>query len=197
MSVPAVFLDKDGTLVENVPYNVQPDLMRLLPGTGAGLRALHQAGFRLIIVSNQAGVARGYFPEEALGAVEHRLRQLLAADGVPLADFYYCPHYPAGSIAEFAIACACRKPMPGLIQRAAEAHGIDLASSWMIGDRLDDVEAGLRAGCRTILLGHGSATDDDHSRWRWPDYTASDMSAAARIITGTASVLKAPCAPGP
>jgi histidinol phosphatase-like enzyme len=86
--------------------------------------------------------------------------------------------------------------MPGLIRRAAEVHGIDVALSWMIGDRLDDVEAGLRAGCRAILLQPGPATDDDRSRWRWPDYTASDMTAAARIITGTASVLKAPCAPG-
>lgn len=180
----AVFLDKDGTLIENVPYNVDPALIRLMPGAGAGARALHRAGYRLIVISNQAGVARGYFPEAALVAVERRLRELLAAEGVPLAGFYYCPHHPAGTVADLAIACECRKPQPGLIRRAAGEHGIDVAASWMVGDILDDVEAGLRAGCRAVLLDNGHETEWVRSRWRWPDYTAPDLVAAARVIIG-------------
>src|SRR5690242_2761451 len=92
----AVFLDKDGTLVEDVPYNVDPARMRLMPGALAGLRLLHTAGYEVIVISNQSGVARGLFPEAALGGVERRLRSLLVAGGVPLAGFYYCPHHQTG-----------------------------------------------------------------------------------------------------
>src|SRR5581483_10333629 len=118
MPAPAVFLDKDGTLVEDVPYNVDPDRIRLLPGTAAGLRRLHAAGYQLVVVSNQSGVARGYFPESALAAVEARLRELLTSAGVPLAGFYYCPHHPAGAVPAYTVACTCRKPLPGLVVRA-------------------------------------------------------------------------------
>ncbi len=149
----AVFLDKDGTLVEDASYSVDLSRMRLLPGVLVGLRALHRAGYRLIVISNQSGVARGLFPEEALVAVERRLQWLLADGGVPLAGFYYCPHHPNGSISGYALACTCRKPEPGLILRAATEHGIQLTHSWLVGNRLEDVKAGQRAGCRTILLG--------------------------------------------
>src|SRR5690349_4128123 len=106
----AVFLDKDGTLVEDVPYNADPAEMRLMPGAAEGLFLLHVAGFRLFVVSNQSGVARGYFREEALGAVEARLRELLVRADVPLSGFYYCPHHPEGSVPEYAVECRCRKP---------------------------------------------------------------------------------------
>ena len=125
----AVFLDKDGTLVEDVPYNVDPALIRLGPGAADGLRLLHAAGYPLIVISNQSGVARGYFEEAALGAVEVRLRELLGEVGVPLTGFYYCPHHPEGSVAAYAVGCECRKPLPGMIVRAADEHGIDLARS--------------------------------------------------------------------
>ena len=95
----AVFLDKDGTLIEDVPYNVDPDRIRLAPGADAGLPLLHRASYRLAVVSNQSGVARGYFDEAALAGVERRLRELLRDVGVPLAGFYYCPHFPGGSVA--------------------------------------------------------------------------------------------------
>jgi histidinol-phosphate phosphatase family protein len=124
----AVFLDKDGTLIENVPYNVDPGRIRLTPGAEEGLRRLHAAGYRLIVISNQSGVARGLFPEEALVAVERRLRGLLAEAGVPLLAFYYCPHHPEGVVPGLAVACACRKPEPGLILRAAETT----ASTWAL-----------------------------------------------------------------
>src|SRR5690349_10719996 len=138
----AVFLDKDGTLIEDVPFNVDPDLIRLSPHAGAALRLLQQAGHGLFVVSNQSGVARGLFAEEALLAVERRLRALLLDEGVRLDGFYYCPHHPDGSVRRYATRCMCRKPMPGMLRNAAREHGIALEESWMIGDILDDVEAG-------------------------------------------------------
>src|SRR4051812_7101588 len=118
----AVFLDKDGTLVEDVPYNVEPSRIRLGPGAAAGLSQLHAAGFLLIVVSNQSGVARGMFSEDALTAVHERLKELLAEFGVSLSGFYYCPHHPQGTVARYAVKCSCRKPEPGMIRAAASEH---------------------------------------------------------------------------
>jgi D-glycero-D-manno-heptose 1,7-bisphosphate phosphatase len=182
MCVRAVFLDKDGTLIEDVPYNVDPARMRLLPGVRAGLQALHSRGYRLIVVSNQSGVARGYFAEDALMAVEQRLRGLLAEAGVPLAGFYYCPHHPEGINASYAITCDCRKPEPGLLLKASTVQGIDLRQSWLVGDILDDIEAGRRAGCKTILIDNGNETEWVLSPFRQPDAVAADVAEAAKII---------------
>src|SRR5919204_2436876 len=182
MPAPAVFLDKDGTLVEDMPYNVDPGRIRLAPGAAEGLRLLHRAGYRLFVVSNQSGVARGYFREQALAAVAERLRHLLAEWAVPLAGFYYCPHHPEGVVEEHAVACACRKPAPGLILRAALEHGLDLARSWLVGDILDDVEAGRRAGCRTILIDSGHETEWVLRPDRVPHRIASDLLDAAQLI---------------
>jgi histidinol-phosphate phosphatase family protein len=178
----AVFLDKDGTIIENVPYNVDPALIRLSPGAEEGLSRLHRAGYLLFVVSNQSGVARGYFPESALEAVVSRLEGLLAGIGVPLAGFAYCPHHPEGSVEAFAVACDCRKPAPGLILRLAAEHGVDLPRSWMIGDILDDIQAGRGAGCRTILIDNGNETEWVLSPDREPDHKAPDLAAAARYI---------------
>jgi D-glycero-D-manno-heptose 1,7-bisphosphate phosphatase len=178
----AVFLDKDGTLIEDVPYNVDPDLIRLTDGALDGLRALHDAGYLLIVVSNQSGIARGYFEEQALGAVERQLRDLLGGAGAPLAGFYYCPHHPDGCIDAYGVECECRKPAPGLLSRAARDHGVNLARSWMIGDILHDVEAGRRAGCRTILLDVGHETEWELTPAHIPDFTVANLDAAARLI---------------
>lgn len=179
---PAVFLDKDGTLIEDVPYNVQPDRIRFCGGV-EGLRSLHQAGYRLIVISNQAGVAHGYFPEDALRAVEQRIREMLAAIGVPLAGFYYCPHHPEGAVKDYAIACDCRKPQPGMLWRAAREQAIDLQRSWFVGDILHDVEAGNRAGCRTVLIDNGNETEWSVTCNRIPHYTARSLhDAAAHIL---------------
>jgi D-glycero-D-manno-heptose 1,7-bisphosphate phosphatase len=178
----AVFLDKDGTLIVDVPYNVDPDRMRLTDGAITGLQALHRAGYLLIVVSNQSGVARGLFPEAALRAVEARLRELLDHAGLPLAGFYACPHHPDGSVAAYAVACGCRKPAIGLIERAAREHRVDLTQSWMIGDILHDVEAGRRAGCRTILLDVGNETEWRVTPARVPEGIAPNLQVAAQII---------------
>jgi D-glycero-D-manno-heptose 1,7-bisphosphate phosphatase len=184
MSSKCIFLDKDGTLVEDLPYNIDPARIRLAPGAEAGLRSFHAAGYRLIVISNQSGVALGLFPEWALLAVHKRLVQLLEAVGVPLAGSYYCPHHPDGRVAAYAIACRCRKPQPGLIAAAARDHAIDLARSWFVGDILDDIEAGHRGGCRTVLLDNGHETEWKRSPLRCPHYVAADLAEAARLITG-------------
>jgi D-glycero-D-manno-heptose 1,7-bisphosphate phosphatase len=178
----AVFLDKDGTLIEDIAYNVDPELIRLAPGAEEGLCLLHDAGYRLFVVSNQSGVARGLFPESSLAAVGDRLRELLTRWGVPLAGFAYCPHHPEGTVERYARDCDCRKPAPGLIRRAADQHGFNLARSWLIGDILDDIEAGRRAGCRTILIDNGNETEWVLTAGRRPHRRAADLAAAARII---------------
>jgi D-glycero-D-manno-heptose 1,7-bisphosphate phosphatase len=190
----AVFLDKDGTLVVDVPYNVAPERICLTDGALEGLQALHAGGYLLIVVSNQSGVARGLFQERALGAVEMKLRVLFGADRVPLAGFYYCPHHPDGSVERYAIDCRCRKPAAGMLSQAAREHGIDLTRSWLVGDILHDIEAGRRAGCRTVLLDVGHETEWDLTPDRVPHHTADDLAEAARVIlaAGLSSV-----APGP
>jgi D-glycero-D-manno-heptose 1,7-bisphosphate phosphatase len=184
----AVFIDKDGTLVRDVPHNVDPDRIELAPGVGPGLRLLHDSGFALIVVTNQPGVAEGRFPAAALARVRSRIDELLAPHEVALSAFYFCPH--AATRGERA--CACRKPEPGLLQRAAAEHGIDLADSWMVGDILNDIEAGRRAGCRTALIDCGNETEWVLSPWRMPDLVTADFAAAARLI---ARVAQAPTAP--
>jgi histidinol-phosphate phosphatase family protein len=171
----AVFVDKDGTLVENVPYNVDPERIALTPGAVAGISAMSSRGYRIIVVSNQPGAALGVFPEKALQEVERKLRELLPA----LDGFYYCPHAPQAG-------CGCRKPAPGMLERAARERGVELSGSWMVGDILDDIEAGRRAGCRTILLDNGNETEWRPGEARKPHYVARDLSHAAAIITGAA-----------
>jgi D-glycero-D-manno-heptose 1,7-bisphosphate phosphatase len=192
MSNRAVFLDKDGTLVENLPYNVNPKRIHLALKAGKALHMLHQAGYQLVIVTNQSGVARGYFKEEALEAVEGRLRDLLRNEGgAPLAGFYYCPHLTEGTVPEYAIDCGCRKPEPGMLLKAANELDIDLARSWMVGDILNDVEAGNRAGCRTILIDNGNETEWKLSSYnRQPDFIVTDLLEAALAIINGKSVRK-------
>jgi histidinol-phosphate phosphatase family protein len=182
----AVFLDKDGTLVEDVPYNVDPTRIVLVKHALPALRRMHAAGYELFIVSNQSGVARGLFPESALVAVEARLRQLLARAHVPLAGFFYCPHHPNAAVAQYAIPCDCRKPAPGLILRAAQQHAIDLARSWVIGDILDNVEAGRRAGCETVMIVNGNESEWILAPQRRPHHLCTSLLEASDIVCASA-----------
>ena len=180
----AVFLDKDGTLVQDVPYNVDPASIELLPSVGPALRTLQDAGYLLIVASNQPGVALGRFSAGALAGVEARLDELLAAHGVIVTAYCWCPHHP-GSRGGM-LSCTCRKPRPGLLLEAASSHDIALDRSWMIGDILDDVEAGTRAGCRTILVDRGGETRWRGGRMRTPNAIVYDFAdAAALILDGT------------
>lgn len=178
----AIFFDKDGTLINDVPHNVDPQRMVLSSGTGAGLRIFAQLGYLLYVVTNQSGIAQGYFSEPELQPVRHRLAELLNEEQVNLSGFYYCPHYPSGSVPRYAVSCDCRKPMPGMLLRAAREHGIDLFSSWMIGDILHDVEAGNLAGCKTVLIDNGNETEWEFSAQRIPDFIVPDLHAAALQI---------------
>lgn len=177
---PAVFMDKDGTLLVDEPYNVDPARMAFAPGAYAGLCALGAMGVPLIVVSNQPGVALGYFPEAALHGVQERLAEMFRAAGAELAGFYYCPHLPAARGAK--PGCPCRKPGCGMLLRAARDHDVDLQRSWMIGDILDDVEAGNRAGCRSVLLDVGNETEWLDGPHREPHHRLPDFAAAARVV---------------
>lgn len=178
----AVFIDKDGTLVENVPYNVDPKRIRLTHHAAHGLRKLAGAGYALVVISNQPGIAHGRFDFAALERARAHLESLLAAEGVRLDGFYFCPHHPAGTRPEYAHRCACRKPMPGLFLQAASELDLDLSTSWMIGDILDDIEAARRAGCRTVLLDVGNETEWRVSPLRTPHGRATDLGFAACFI---------------
>lgn len=182
LPAPAVLLDKDGTLVESSVYDVDPSRVRLLPGVPEGMRLLKAAGYRLVVVSNQPGVARGKFTEEELQTVAGALEVLLEATGAPLDGFFYCPHHPEGTVGHYAVECLCRKPRPGLIQRAARDLDLALDRSWMVGDVLDDVEAGNRAGCRTVLIDQGNETEWLFSPDRVPNRVTDGFLEAAQYI---------------
>lgn len=152
----AVFLDRDGTIVEDVGYISDPERVVLVPGAAEALAALKARGYRLAIVSNQSGIGRGYFGCEEARAVHERVVEELRRHGVELDDAQYCPHAPDDG-------CDCRKPLPGLLLRAARALDVKLEQSVMVGNAAVDVEAGRAAGCRTILLGADAM---------WPDVVA-------------------------
>jgi D,D-heptose 1,7-bisphosphate phosphatase len=178
----AVFLDKDGTLVENIPYNADPARVVLCAGVPEGLLLLQRCGYALIVISNQPGIAKGYFSEQDLYQLERCLVRLLREHGVDLRGFYYCPHDPSGTVQRYATLCTCRKPMPGLLLQAAHEHGIDCSASWMVGDILNDIEAGRRAGCKTVLIDNGNETEWDCSAMRSPDMFVDSFFAAAKAI---------------
>lgn len=178
----AVFIDKDGTLIPDIPYNVNPDLIAIGESTTEGLRLLKTLDFLLILITNQSGIAKGYFEEEALEAVWQKLQTLLGPHGLALDAFYFCPHHPEASVAQYKLDCDCRKPLPGLILKAGGDWNVNLNHSWMIGDILNDVEAGHRAGCSSVLLDNGGETEWLLSPLRTPDYTCSNLLEAARFI---------------
>lgn len=156
--------------------------MVLEKNAAEALALLQQNDYLLIVVSNQAGIAKGYFNEKELMNANKHLASLLAAQDVFIDAFYYCPHHPDGTIATYAIKCDCRKPSPGMLLRAAQELQIDLADSWMIGDILDDVEAGHRAGCKSILYDVGNETEWVMDKYRQPDCKTDDLLKAAGTI---------------
>jgi D-glycero-D-manno-heptose 1,7-bisphosphate phosphatase len=178
---PFVFLDKDGTLIEDLPYNVDPRRVRLAPGAAEAISTLAEAGYTLAICSNQSGVARGYYSLDDLAALAGYLEAEVAALGGRLAAMYACPHLPTGSNA-WAVVCECRKPAPGMLRLAAHDLGADLERSWMIGDTWMDVAAGRAAGCGTILVGPEWRTAPSLPLARRPDAAVPDLATAARIV---------------
>jgi|SRR5690349_16119664 len=153
MRRPALFLDRDGTLIRNEPYRDTPRGMKLLPNVARGLKAWMASGFVPVIVTNQSGIARGLITRKGLELIHARLLGMLKDRGVGVEAIYVCPHLPGGKVRKYSKRCACRKPKPGLLTRAARELRLDLRKSVTIGDSPRDVAAGRRAGTRTVLLG--------------------------------------------
>ncbi len=160
----AVFLDRDGTVNEEVGYLRDLKQLRLIPGAGAAIRKLNDAGILVVLVTNQSGVARGYFPESLVHEAHALLRKMLEDDGARIDGIYFCPHHPTEGSTAYTRECDCRKPGTGLIDRAARDLTIDVKQSYVVGDKWSDVELGQRAGARTILVMSGFAHDDPGNR---------------------------------
>lgn len=177
----AVFLDRDGTINIEKEYLYKPEEFEFTSGAIEAIRLLNHAGYLVIVVTNQSGVARGFYSEEDLIRLHHYIDRLLKSGGAWVDAWYYCPHHTAGK-APYNLACSCRKPLPGMLQQAAADHAIDLSRSWMVGDKLADIEAGLSAGSKSILVltGYGAET----SRELTSDIPrCPDLLSAVKLIT--------------
>jgi histidinol-phosphate phosphatase family protein len=177
-----VFLDRDGTINRDVHHLSDPQQLELLPGAGEGLKRLCEAGWPLIVVSNQSPIGRGWFDEARLQEIHHRLAELLAAENASVAGWYWCPHAPEAG-------CQCRKPSPGMFFRAQRELDVILEGSWIIGDRLSDMQAGRQAGCRSILVatGYGQAESELPERLECVDHFVPSLAEAADIILAEGS----------
>ena len=186
MSDKAIFLDRDETLIEDPGYINHPDQVKLLDGIAEALIELKALGYKLIVVTNQSAVARGIVTEKVLGEIHSRLKQLLAEKDAFLDGIYYCPYHPDGVVPKYRQESDCRKPNPGMLLKAADEMDIDLSQSWCIGNSIRDVEAGQRAGCKTILVDMPSHQKQYNSsvllRAKTADYKAINIKEAVNII---------------
>lgn len=184
--VRAIFIDRDGTISEEVGYINHPSRFRLFAESPQALRLLHDNGWLTILVTNQAGVARGYFTEDMVLEVHDRLRKELEKEGAALDAIYYCAHHPSLGEPPYRIDCDCRKPKPGLIMQAATDFNIELDQSWMVGDRYSDIELARNAGVRSafVLTGYGRGEwENQRSGWQHqPDLVCENLLAAATSI---------------
>ncbi len=180
----AVFLDRDGVIIEEIGYLGDPVLIRIIPGAPAAIRRLNERAVKVIVVTNQAGVARGYYPESTIASVHQRLSELLAAEGAHVDAFFYCPHHPRHGLPPYRRECDCRKPRPGMILQGAAQFGVELSRSFLIGDKHSDILAAHNAGARSILVMTG------YGRTHWaawsdpvkPDFTAEDLPSAVDLV---------------
>jgi D-glycero-D-manno-heptose 1,7-bisphosphate phosphatase len=176
----AFFIDRDGVIVTETDYLGHPDDVEIIQGTAEALKAIRAAGYLAIIVSNQSGVARGYYNDADVKAVTNRIVDLLAVQGAKIDAFYHCPHHP-----DISGKCDCRKPEPGMLLTAADENNVDIMQSYMIGDKISDVEAGQRAGCAASVLiktGHGM---DEVANADLAELTvADDFATAVKLLLG-------------
>ena len=181
----AVFLDRDGTIVEEVEYLDSLEKLIIFPNTPEAIMMINESGMRAVVVTNQSGVARGYFSEDFVRTVHRHIEQMLREKGVFIDGFYYCPHHPTEGKGEYLASCECRKPEPGMLIRAAEEMNIDLARSYVVGDTEKDIILADKVGARGILVrtGYGSETEKEIiGREIIPAYIADDILAAVRWI---------------
>jgi D-glycero-D-manno-heptose 1,7-bisphosphate phosphatase len=178
----AVLLDRDGTLIRDHPYLADPGLVELERGALAALQRLRQAGYLLVVATNQSGIGRGLYGEREFAAVQARVAELLAAGGVALAGVYHCPHHPTDARGALRVRCDCRKPAPGMLERAVRELGLARERCVMVGDSLSDVGAGRAAGMATVLVRTGQGARLAAHPWPaagGPDYVADDLLDAA------------------
>lgn len=181
----AVFLDRDRTIIEDPGYISDPSVVKLLPGADLAIKGLRQGGYLAVVVTNQSAIARGLLTEEMLERIHGEMRRQLAASvGAHVDAIYYCPFHPEGTVEPYAVDSQDRKPQPGMLLRAAKDLDIDLGASWMVGDSPRDVEAGQRAGCRTIRIrvpetAETTETDDQNVQ---ADFVVRNLLEAAKII---------------
>ena len=173
--VKAIFLDRDGTIIVEEFYISDPAKVKLLPNAAEGLKRMSALGLGLIVVSNQSGVGRGYFDDACVARINDRMNELLAEHGVKLDGIYYCPHAPEKN-------CECRKPMPGLIHKAAAVHGFKAQETYVIGDKVCDLELGHAVGAETILVQTGYGAELGDSQRKLARYNVADLLAAAGVI---------------
>ncbi|MGI9105282.1 MAG: D-glycero-alpha-D-manno-heptose-1,7-bisphosphate 7-phosphatase [Pyrinomonadaceae bacterium] len=182
----AVFIDRDGTISEEIGYVNHPSRYRVFPYAAQAVKLLNEANWLAILITNQAGVARGYFTEDIIGLVHDLLTQELARGGAQLDAIYYCPHHPSVGEPPYRFDCDCRKPKPGLLRRAAADFDIDLAKSWMVGDRYSDAELARNAGSSAALVLSGYGRGEwAYQRGGWqhqPDLVAENLLEAAQKI---------------
>jgi len=186
MAGKAVFLDRDNTVMEDPGYISDPKVVKLLPGVELALKSLSQCGYKLVVVTNQSGIARGLLTEQTLEMIHAELRRQLSQRGAHLDAIYYCPFHPEGTIEEYARESDLRKPQPGMLQLAAKELDLDLSQSWMVGDSARDIEAGQRAGCKTIRVrsraDHHATPGLENDEDVQADYTVRNLVDAARVI---------------
>jgi len=180
--VRAVFLDRDGTINQEKEYLYRIDEFEFIPGAPEAVRMLNAAGFLVVVVSNQSGVGRGYYTEDDVEHLHRHIDAELAVAGARVDAWFYCPHHPQGK-GSYALACRCRKPLPGMLREAAAQYDIDLAASVMIGDKLVDMEAGAAAGCRPILVRTGYGAEQESTLPAGVE-VYDDLLAAARSLGG-------------
>jgi len=183
MAEKCVFLDRDNTIIHDPGYLRDPKAVRLLEGAGEALARLAKAGYKLVVVTNQSGIARGMLTDAVLQEIHAEMQRQLKLYGAAMDAIYYCPYHPEGTVEEFSMDSSDRKPSPGMLLKAADEVGLDLKRSWMVGDSMRDVEAGQRAGCRTVLI---AVAQEDRSGQTTdlpsPDFTAKNLAEAAEII---------------
>lgn len=185
---PAVFLDRDGTLIEERNYLDRVELIAPFAGAASALARLRDAGFALVVVTNQAGVARGYFDEDFVRRAHEHLAALFARDGIVLDGYYYCPHHPEGTVEPYRRVCACRKPAPGMVEQAARDLSLDVARSYVVGDKWIDVELAQNAGARGILVrtGYGATIEAEPPDGVHPFAIVDTLAEAADVIVAEA-----------
>ena len=187
----AVFIDRDGTISEEVGYINHPSRFRLFPYSAPAIKKLNDNGWVAIVITNQAGVARGYFSEDLITQVHQKMRQDLERHNAQLDAIFYCAHHPTVGEPPYRADCNCRKPKPGLVQRAATELDVELDQSWMVGDRYSDIQLARNAGLRSafVLSGYGRG-EWEHQRTSWkqqPDLVAENLLEAVEAIVGDAS----------